>query len=253
MKAEDYIGSEFVTPSGGIIKLVEIVGKGLKGRSLFGCTCSVCSEDKELYPKLFVCRIGNLTSGHIPCGCSSRHTYNEEQNIIRVIRKVNEKNITFHGWANQYTKINKTNCDLSCNICDYRWSTTRASNIINQGVGCPSCAKTGYDSSKAGTFYIVEWTNNHKQWVKFGITNRNPKTRFIQQKSNTTNTYKVLSLHYFEDGTIPPELERLVKPLKDKYPSGITKEIMPDGYSETLSLDGNEELYKILITYNNKR
>lgn len=249
-KAVDFIGSEFITPKGGFLKVVEIVGRNKSGNALFGCHCSICHEDKELYPDLFVSTASNLIKGKVPCGCASNPRHTEEQNIIRAIRKCKEKNITFNGWGNEYSKVIKTKCNLECNVCGFEWGTTNINNLLNHDCSCPSCATSGYDPSKSGTFYIVEWANNNKAWIKYGITNKKPQTRFTQQKRNTTNQYKVLSLHYFDDGSIPPELELLVKPLKDKYPSGITKEQMPDGFSETLSIDAKEELYKTILPYN---
>lgn len=254
VKAEEFIGSVFETPNGGILKLVSVVGKDKWGKPLFGCACSICHEDKELYSDLFISTAANLRAGQVSCGCSPKSTrHTEQQNIIRVIRKASEKNITFHGWANEYTTMIKTKCDLSCHVCGYEWGTTTINNLLNSDRGCPSCAKTGYDPSKSGTFYIVEWTNEetNKTWIKYGITNRKPQTRFTQQKQNTTNQYMVLSLNYFDDGSIPPLLEQLLKPLKDKYPSGITKETMPNGYSETLSPESLEELYKTILPYKN--
>ncbi|MBQ4672288.1 hypothetical protein [Aeromonas dhakensis] len=253
MKAVDFIGSEFLTPKGGVLKVVEIVGKQ-GSAALFGCSCSICSLDVELYPELFVSKASNLRKGQVPCGCASNPQHTEQQNIIRVVRKAKEKNITYHGWSHEYSTTNKTKCNLECDNCGCQWETTRINDLLNTDSGCPSCAKTGYDPSKSGTFYVVEWTNQETKWLKFGITNKNPNKRFTNQKRNTTNQYKVLSLHYFDDGSIPPILEQLLKQLKDKYPSGITKEQMPDGHSETLSIDSLEELNKIIHPYkkNNK-
>ncbi|WP_324034494.1 hypothetical protein [Aeromonas caviae] len=251
MKAEEFIGSEFVTPRAGVLKVVEIVGKTKSGNALFGCHCSICSLDKELYSELFISPASNLREGQVPCGCAAKPKYNEEQTKIRVIRKAKEKNITFHGWSNEYTTVIKTKCNLECDTCGYEWETTNINSLLNNNRGCPSCAKNGYDPSTPGTFYVVEWNNNNKTWIKYGITNRKPQSRFTEQKRNTSNTFKVLSLHYFDDGSIPPELERLVKPLKDKYPSGITKEQMPKGHTETLSIDAKEELYKTILPYKN--
>ncbi|MFQ2597983.1 hypothetical protein ACK3Z9_03400 [Aeromonas caviae] len=251
MKAEEFIGSEFVTPKGGMLKVVNVVGNNKWGHALFGCHCSICSLDKELYSELFVSRADHLREGKVPCGCASNPQHSEQQNIIRVQRKAKEKNIAFHGWSNEYTTVTKTKCNLSCGNCGFEWVTTVINNLLSSNVGCPSCVNFGYDPSKSGTFYIVEWTYNNKKWIKYGITNRKPDKRFTEQKRDTVNQYKVLSLHYFDDGSIPPELEQLVKPLKAKYPSGITKEQMPNGHSETLSPDSLEEIYKIVLPYNN--
>lgn len=250
MRAEDFIGSKFMTPKGGVLKVVAVVGKDKSGHAFFACNCSICSLDKELYPELFVSQTSSLRRGKIPCGCGFNPRHTEQQNIIRVIRKAKEKNITFNGWSNEYSTVLKTKCNLSCGVCGYQWETASINRLLNSSDGCPSCASRGYNPSKPGTFYVVEWTNEeNKKWIKYGITNRNPIKRFTQQKRDTPNTYKVLSLHYFDDGSIPPNLEKLVKPLKDKFPSGIAKEQMPDGHSETLSLDAKEVLYKLLLPY----
>ena len=170
-KAEFFIGSEFITPKVGVLKVVEIVGKNKWGDALFGCHCSICHEvDPELYSELFFSTASDLKNGKIPCGCAKTPHHTERQNIIRVTRKTKEKNITFNGWANEYQGVMKTKCDLSCEICGYQWKTTSIRELIKNNNGCSSCAPSGYDPSKSGTFYVVEWTNiDGIKWIKYGI------------------------------------------------------------------------------------
>lgn len=111
-------------------------------------------------------------------------------------------------------------------ICSFghEWVTTPAS--VMHGSQCPHCSeKGGYDSSKSGTFYALDFIT----FIKYGITN-NLQRRLAQHKRN--GRYTIAFTKSFEDGSIAQKLEREV----DKKFGGrfATKEQCPDGYTETL-------------------
>ena len=64
-------------------------------------------------------------------------------------------------------------CDksrLMCMTCKHEWMGTLKS--VSGGVGCPACAKQGFNPSRVGYFYVYLFSVLNKTFVGFGITNR---------------------------------------------------------------------------------
>lgn len=64
-------------------------GKGFKNR-VYSVECSVCNEDKELFPTPFKSPRPALKVGKIPCGCSTNYAYTSEQLKVLLKRKEDE-------------------------------------------------------------------------------------------------------------------------------------------------------------------
>lgn len=79
-------------------------------------SCSTCSKDQELHGDgLFQSSKSNLLAGTLPCGCSPKHHYTEEQNKIRINRICEERGVKFLGWSGEYkTKSGYTKLLLEC-------------------------------------------------------------------------------------------------------------------------------------------
>lgn len=70
---KDFLGSEFNTPKGGVVRVESLLGKEdfIGGSNVYLLSCSICSEDTELWSVGSIySKKGNLLSGKIPCGCS---------------------------------------------------------------------------------------------------------------------------------------------------------------------------------------
>jgi hypothetical protein len=121
-----------------------------------------------------------------------------------------------------------TNKTLSLFECSngHKWMTT-PSRIMG-GFGCPGCANHGYNPEKPGWLYILIFDGH----IKYGITN-NLDRRLKRHLSN--GKYTIATTKLYEDGSIAQNWERSIKIIfGGRF---VSKEIMPDGYTETLSLD----------------
>lgn len=124
----------------------------------------------------------------------------------------------------------------------HRWHAT----IVNRAVrdrGCPACARTGYDQSRPGYFYIKTvrdaTTGDFLAW-KFGITNDLVKRSATLRYSNRglVTLGHVLKIHD-TDGRRIRDLETAVRTeLKRRGVCRyLPKAQMPVGYSETINPD----------------
>jgi hypothetical protein len=116
-----------------------------------------------------------------------------------------------------------TKTEFSCSF-GHRWYAL-PNNVLNMGTNCPECSTNGYNPSKPGIFYVIDFG----EFIKYGITN-NIDSRLKSHKKN--GVYSVVITHLFEDGKTAVNLERHIKcSLGGKF---VTKEQCPDGYTETL-------------------
>ena len=139
---------------------------------------------------------------------------------------VNERlNLAGNGYTmiGEYVNIS-THSIFKCSN-RHTWSA-KPNNIMN-GRGCPKCPSTsGYRTTKPGWVYVIKYPT----FIKYGITN-DPKQRLSKHKR--WGDYETLLLKKFEDGQVACRWEQ---DIKNEYGgSFIGKEIMGDGWSETLS------------------
>lgn len=74
------------TPKGGYLTIVDSYRS--KGKTRLKLSCSICNEDKELCPEPFdVLEFELLKRGSIPCLCSKKPNYTQEQKLIIIKRK----------------------------------------------------------------------------------------------------------------------------------------------------------------------
>lgn len=118
---------------------------------------------------------------------------------------------------------------------------TAPNSILNHGTGCPSCAERGYNSSLPGWLYVI----GNESFIKYGITNY-PDKRMNNHKW-TIGKFETFFLRRYEDGIVPQDLERLIrKTYGGKY---VSKEVMSNGYTETLSIDLLESVINTIDNY----
>lgn len=138
---KEFIGSQFQINNCGTLTVIDIVRDAdgnpekIGSNVYFHVMCSICNEDKELFPLPFKSTKSNLTSGNNICGCGKRFKWSEEQNKIRIKRKCSGYNYIFHGWFGDYLG-NRTYLDLENPKTGNRWVTCRMDSFLN-GVGDP--------------------------------------------------------------------------------------------------------------------
>jgi len=116
---------------------------------------------------------------------------------------------------------------FECRVCSYNWLATPG-NIMS-GKGCRKCASYGFNPSKPAYGYILLF----KTYIKYGITNNLPSrlSRHILKNGN----HDLVNKLYFEQGEQALLWENKIKTeLGGRF---VSKDVCPDGFTETLSID----------------
>lgn len=208
--------------------------------------CSICSEDSELFPKLEMLK-GEIKKFQFPCGCGNRVNWTQEQYKILVDRfciknnykLVNFNNATLHG--DKITLLNREN--------DILWDVSLRDLL--QGKQDSSKSSSGFNTSKPAHLYIVRWYGFGESYIKFGITNKSVQTRIKQQSRSAKLDYEILHTFHNESGQSIWDCEKVIK--KSMQTRECPKELLPDGYTETvLDTDANFNTILEMIEYNLK-
>lgn len=144
---------------------------------------------------------------------------------------------TFHGMLHKAI--------FHCTLCSYAW-TTVPNNTVNDRTSCPCCASHGFKTDKPATVYLMRFTINGHEFLKYGITN-SPKSRYARHRLQ--GMQEVLLEKHFEAGTDAKLLEdRIKQQFGGRY---VSKDILPNGHTETLPPHVSEEvmLYLESIIY----
>lgn len=228
---DNFIGQTFPTPNGGVLTVVGVVGKSGSHKK-YGLTCSICSEDKELFPELFESRKGSLVNGKVPCGCSKSPNWKPFQVEIIARRLCVDAGYEFLGFPEGY-KNQRSKFEYNCPT--HGKQKVSYNNFVNDGSRCPSCAVSGYDQSKPGYFYLFKYEKKDQDLIpvyKFGITNRLTKIRSNEHIAGIKGVKsKMIYEWYFDDGSIPKKMETYIK---ENYETGISN-WLTSGNTETLS------------------
>lgn len=178
-KDDDFIGKEFITPKGGILTVKERYYKNKHIKYI--CECSICSEDKELFPYGSISsRKESIQKGNIPCGCAKKRKWTEEQNIIRVNRACVNMGYIFHGWFGEY-KGGRTRLDLSNPRNNNRWYTNTVEGALSgRGDRLENFENTRLSNIKPDKYHIQNFnkagfTEGYKFWRSDRISGRGYK------------------------------------------------------------------------------
>lgn len=105
-----------------------------------------------------------------------------------------------------------TNIKFKCPDCLSLFST-RPSKILS-GYGCPNCASTGFKLNKEAFLYVIQIDN----FLKVGITNRNPIKRYKEITNKKVEEIKVIQ----GIGNYIRELEKKIhNNFKHYYPNDL--------------------------------
>ncbi len=154
-----------------------------------------------------------------------------KSNTVEFINKA----ITKRGNQYDYSLVEYINA-ITCVkiICKEHGIFQQTPNAHLSGRGCPSCAKTGFDSSKPGYHYYIRFDNiNYNSLYKVGVTNLTTNKRLTGMQVNKSWTPTILQELYFENGQDALDLE--------KYNKLTFKEFQYTG--EHILGNGNTELF----------
>ena len=150
--------------------------------------------------------INSLINSNRGCAnCSGQRRWTAKERIEHINKK---PSVSFVNWDGEYTNVN-SRAYVRCEKCLYEWCAT-VDQLVNEGTGCPCCAKYGYDKSKAGFLYSLR--SECGRYVKVGISN-NPERRQAELIRSTPFTFSCIE-QLEGDGVKISELE---KHFHDKY------------------------------------
>lgn len=195
--------------------------------------CRVCDEDEMCLNNLcngeFTSNLGNLRKGAKPCRCAQSHRYTAEQ-YLYMCEKVSSTGFSVKGLSSTFTG-SESKISYTCpkgNLC------SGSINNYLRGRRCKCCSVTGFDPEKEGNLYVVRWyKEGNEPFIKIGITNLEAIERVRTQWSKSGKSYSYEVLHVLKsDGY---KIQSLENKLKQTLPCGyVSKEVFPDGYTETL-------------------
>lgn len=126
--------------------------------------------------------------------------------------------------------------------------------VKTDSVGCPVCRPgNGFKSRFKGTLYLHRvYKHGEPICLKFGITNTKVERRKYNIELNSGNTVTLETLFTYEnsDGGFIRNLETSIK--KEFQTKVISKEVLPDGYTETLSLEDESKIISWLESATSK-
>lgn len=167
-------------------------------------TCKL-HGDFELFPSAHIAGAGCPVCAAEKCKISQ--TYTE----LDFTAKANE----VHNYKYIYVDCGYTNSKAKVSIiCPLHGQFSQNASSHLMGVGCPKCAKYGYNSEREGSFYIL----SDGTTTKVGITHRKVATRLSKIKKSSGKSLEIISEMFFKDGSIPQKLENAcLTYLRSKY------------------------------------
>lgn len=152
------------------------------------------------------------------CSLCSNNKKKTTEDFIEKARKVHGNK---YGYA--FSVYKSATCKIMVYCYEHGMFEQESSSHL-KGIGCPGCAKTGFDRTKVGFLYILR--SDCGRYMKIGITH-NPKQRHTELSRETPFHFECIELIEGSGGQIA-ELE---KELLAKYqPAGFDNQF--DGYSE---------------------
>lgn len=125
----------------------------------------------------------NHLSGNGCPNCSGKKTH-----INDFVKQAN----LVHVFKYDYLKVEYVNARTKVIItCPEHGDFTQTPSSHLSGVGCPGCAKTGFDRTKAGFLYVLR--SDCGQYMKIGITH-NPEQRHSHLSRETPFSFKRIEL-----------------------------------------------------------
>ena len=181
--------------------------------------------------------------------CAGVRAISKDERLTQIHQICESEDITFIDfvgpWKGKDSKIR-----LKCNN-GHEW-VVRIHNFVYQGNRCPSCPHHGggYKPSKQGTLYIqMLYRNKSFIGAKFGITNVSSKKRMSTQRAKSKFDHEIFYELTLQDGQKILELENKIKEAMKGKTSYISKEDMPDGYTETVAPSELSTIMYIVKTF----
>lgn len=211
----------------------------------FKVFCPVCSENSlcttGVTSPWFDSTYSNILIGSKPCFCSGRYNYNQDEYKHRIQSVLTTgKFLDFVGnFDGNQTKFEW--------VCDCGSHNIQTISDFLYGKRCASCAKGGFNPSLPATLYLCVWSGMYDNFMKVGITNRDPLTRLEEQRKQSTCKITSLTFYYFESGFEAKKMESHLLSMFPKFQPTLDK--FDDGKTEVISNEHYDTLLKVMENY----
>ncbi len=189
------------------------------------------------------CTLKSLMAQKTPVRCSeclvemTRELYGIPFDVAikNIHSKCEELNYTFKGFVSGYVNT-RSKLHLCCNEHGTEWKTTSYDKFMAGRSGCHLCKPTGYKTSRPGHIYIQKISGVCNA-IKFGITNLSPEERMKQQQRKSILNHEMMFCWEFDDGRMAYLIENEIKRRFKGVVGVVPKELMDDGFTETLPIE----------------
>lgn len=135
---DPFIGQRF-GPEGQI----EVIGKCERfynvKRHYYKVVCHICKNDPDLHgTATYECLRSSALKGKLPCGCSSRPRWSQEQYKTLIFRTAIKKGVEVLETADPILSDSKLT--LKC-WCGHIWNTTKVVSFVMAKNNCPACGQ----------------------------------------------------------------------------------------------------------------
>ena len=209
-------------------------------RSYWKYICPVCSNDE--YTKEGLCNgvfssiSDNLQKGALSCRCSNYH-WSSQQREYQINKRIKEENLPyiFICWVNIYKNAFSK---FSYKCQKHGNQITSVNTFLNQEAICPQCAGQNQQECYINGVY----DSDVLVALKFGVTNNSIRRK---KEQNRESIFEVKQLKVFSFPSV--ELCKAAEAAcKGELVCGIlSKQEMPDGYTETTSPLNMEKIISI--------
>ncbi|WCZ66409.1 hypothetical protein [Yersinia phage MHG19] len=236
-----YNCDEFVINEG------EIVGQGEfnKSKTKIFVKCHKCNETSQYKATVLKAKIKTERWCSV---CNLKHSYVtsklvDEKEAIKRINSVS-KLYRFKSWVGEYSTFTKSKANIQCSTCNNTWQTN-LNNFTLKSKGCPICCQKGFNSKTPAILYVNKVEYQDGIALKYGITS-NHDFRIWQQNTSSNCVSSKLYFKEFTAGKDARQLEMLISKLYASYRHFLTKDIMADGYTETLPYHLKDDLINFI-------
>ncbi|EGP2823688.1 hypothetical protein IYQ61_000375 [Salmonella enterica] len=186
-----------------------------------------------------------VTAGYRCQECCGRKKLTTEE-MISTIKAVNPENTFIRFDCDGEPKNNKVKLVLKCKH-DHIFKPTYNGYTTKQ-TGCKACSEFGYNYQGGGYIYVQKLTGEIDA-IKFGITSKTPEHRMLRQHYKSELNHELVFSHYFSSAKTASALELKIKHhFADKL-RYVPKELVRDGYTETLPPDCFDEVMSIISNF----
>lgn len=183
VRQEEFIGTQFPTPKGGVLTVTGIGNKTKSGMIRFVLECTICSLDADLWPTNSIQATKSSLKNGIPCGCTTgRVSWSKIQYESKVSGLCKERGYNFLGFCNWNGKLTKIK--LHNPVTGNTWQSTSIDNFLNKNIEDPALR-----TDKLRRVNRVQDINHIKDFIDAGFTKEYTFTRSTKKDATGRTQY----------------------------------------------------------------